>query len=65
MVNYKAHNAKTFDPYAEPKIGNPAIAALNSKILAVLDRYNKQHISVSQVDIIAHSMGGLIARGLY
>jgi len=30
-----------------------------------LDRYNKQqHISASQVDIIAHSMGGLIARGL-
>jgi pimeloyl-ACP methyl ester carboxylesterase len=64
-VDYKEHNAKTFDPCAEPEIGNPAIAALKSRILEVLDRYNKQqHISASQVDIIAHSMGGLIARGL-
>ena len=63
-VDYKEHNAKTFDPYAEPEIGNPAIAALKSRILEVLDRCNKQHISVSKVDIIAHSMGGLIARGL-
>jgi triacylglycerol esterase/lipase EstA (alpha/beta hydrolase family) len=63
-VDYKEHNAKTFDPCAEPEIGNPAIAALKSRILEVLDRYNKQHISVSKVDIIAHSMGGLIARGL-
>jgi pimeloyl-ACP methyl ester carboxylesterase len=64
-VDYKEHNAKTFDPCAEPEIGNPAIAALKSRILEVLDRYNKQqHISASQVDIVAHSMGGLIARGL-
>jgi pimeloyl-ACP methyl ester carboxylesterase len=63
-VDYREHNAKTFDPCAEPEIGNPAIAALKSRILEVLDRYNKQHISVSKVDIIAHSMGGLIARGL-
>ena len=64
-VDYREHNAKTFDPYVEPEIGNPAIAALKSRIPEVLDRYNKQqHISASQVDIIAHSMGGLIARGL-
>lgn len=49
-------------PPAEPEIGNQAIAALKSMILEVLDRYNKQHISVSQV--VAHSMGGLVARGL-
>jgi triacylglycerol esterase/lipase EstA (alpha/beta hydrolase family) len=64
MVDYRKHNAKTFDPCAEPEIGNPAIAALKSRILEVLDRYNKQQISASQVDIVAHSMGGLIARGL-
>jgi hypothetical protein len=65
-VDYREHNAKTFDPRAEPEIGNPTIAALKSRILEVLDRYNKQqHISASQVDIVAHSMGGLIARGLW
>jgi pimeloyl-ACP methyl ester carboxylesterase len=64
-VDYREHNAKTFDPCAEPEIGNPAIAALKSRILEVLARYNKQQrVSASQVDIIAHSMGGLIARGL-
>ena len=63
-VDYREHNAKTFDPCAEPKIGNQAIAALKSRIQEVLDRYNKKYISASQVDIVAHSMGGLIARGL-
>jgi pimeloyl-ACP methyl ester carboxylesterase len=64
-VDYREHNAKTFDPCAELEIGNPAIAALKSRIQEVLDSYNKQqHISASQVDIVAHSMGGLIARGL-
>ena len=63
-VDYKEHNAKTFHPHAQPEVGNPAIGALKSRILEVLDTYNKQRISVSKIDIIAHSMGGLIARGL-
>jgi triacylglycerol esterase/lipase EstA (alpha/beta hydrolase family) len=64
MVDYKDYNDKTFDPKAEPKIGNQAIAALKSSIQKVLEEHNKKYISASQVDIIAHSMGGLIARGL-
>jgi pimeloyl-ACP methyl ester carboxylesterase len=64
MVDYEEHNAKTFDPNAEPKIGNQAIAALKSSIQKVLEEHNKKYISAYQVDIIAHSMGGLIARGL-
>ena len=63
-VDYKDYNDKTFNPNAEPKIGNQAIAALKSKIQEVLEEQNKKYISVSQVDIVAHSMGGLIARGL-
>jgi triacylglycerol esterase/lipase EstA (alpha/beta hydrolase family) len=63
-VDYVKHNAETFDPNAEPKIGNQAIAALKSRIQEVLEGYNKKYISSSQVDIVAHSMGGLIARGL-
>jgi pimeloyl-ACP methyl ester carboxylesterase len=64
LVDYAKHNAKTFDPNAEPTIGNQAIAALKSKIQEVLEGHNKKYISASQVDIVAHSMGGLIARGL-
>lgn len=64
MVNYKDYNDKTFDPNDEPKIGNQAIAALKSSIQKLLKEYHNKNISVSQVDIVAHSMGGLIARGL-
>ncbi len=63
-VDYEDYNDKTFDPNAEPKIGNQAIAELKSSIQKVLEEYNKKNISASQVDIVAHSMGGLIARGL-
>ena len=34
------------------------------RIQEVLEGHNKKYISASQVDIVAHSMGGLIARGL-
>jgi len=64
MADYEKYNDRTFDPNDEPKIGNQAIAALKSKIQEVLEEYNKKNISASQVDIVAHSMGGLIARGL-
>ena len=63
-VDYEKHNAETFDPNDDPKIGNQAIAALKSSIQEVLEGCNKKNISASQVDIVAHSMGGLIARGL-
>ena len=51
-VDYIKHNAETFDPKAERKIGNQAIAALKSRILKVLEGYNKKYISASQVDIV-------------
>ena len=63
-VDYEKYNAETFDPNDDPKIGNQAIAALKSSSQEVLEGCNKKYISASQVDIIAHSMGGLIARGL-
>ncbi|HKR72937.1 MAG TPA: hypothetical protein VJR94_02380 [Candidatus Nitrosocosmicus sp.] len=64
MVDYQDYNDKTFDPNAEPEIGNQAIAALKSSIQKLLKEYHNKNISASQVDIVAHSMGGLIARGL-
>ena len=51
-VDYIKHNAETFDPKAERKIGNQAIVALKSRILKVLEGYNKKYISASQVDIV-------------
>jgi pimeloyl-ACP methyl ester carboxylesterase len=62
-VDYRHHNAKTFDPCADENAGNHGIAALKQKIYKVLEGYHNQSIAVSQVDIVAHSMGGLIARG--
>lgn len=64
MVDYFKHSAESFDPNAKPKIGNQAISALRSRIQEVLEECNEKYISASQVDIVAHSMGGLIARGL-
>jgi pimeloyl-ACP methyl ester carboxylesterase len=62
-VDYRHHNAKTFDPYADEKTGNHGIAALKQKIYKVLEGYHNLSIAASQVDVVAHSIGGLIARG--
>jgi pimeloyl-ACP methyl ester carboxylesterase len=63
MVDYRYHNAETFDPCADEKNGNHGIAALKQKIDQVLNACHNQSIAASQVDVVAHSMGGLIARG--
>ena len=42
MVDYEDYNDRTFDPNAEPKIGNQAIAALKSSIQKVLEEHNKK-----------------------
>jgi pimeloyl-ACP methyl ester carboxylesterase len=63
-ADYSAHNAATFDPYAIPEIGNYGIDAVRNKINDTLEYYNNnKSIAASQVDVIAHSMGGLMARG--
>ncbi len=61
--DYGKHNATTFDPYANKTFGNYGINATRYAIQTALKNYHKKGTVASQVDIVAHSMGGLIARG--
>lgn len=63
FADYGRYNATTFDPYADKKIGNYGIDSVRQKINAILKDYHDNSIAASQVDILAHSMGGLMARG--
>ena len=64
FAEYPDHNSETFDPYAIPKIGNYGIDSIRNKILELLLDYRQnKSIAAAQIDIIAHSMGGLMARG--
>jgi pimeloyl-ACP methyl ester carboxylesterase len=62
-ADYAFHNAETFDPYAVSKIGNYGIESINKTISNIIKIYNLQAIADSQVDVVGHSMGGLMARG--
>jgi pimeloyl-ACP methyl ester carboxylesterase len=62
-ADYEAHNAETFHPYAIPEIGNHGIDSLRKKIAEASNSCHNQSIAAAQVDVIAHSMGGLMARG--
>ena len=63
FADYSAHNAETFDPYGIPKIGNNGIDAINKTISAILKDYHLRSIANSQVDMVGHSIGGLMVRG--
>ena len=63
VADYSSHNAETFDPYAIPKIGNHGIDSINKTISKILKEYHLRSIADSQVDLVSHSMGGLMSRG--
>jgi pimeloyl-ACP methyl ester carboxylesterase len=63
FADYEKNNSETFDPDANKTFGNYGINATRRAIHDILEEYHKYSIAASQVDIIAHSMGGLMARG--
>jgi pimeloyl-ACP methyl ester carboxylesterase len=62
FADYSDHNADTFDPYFS-NIGNYGIDSIRKQITKVIEKYSNRSIAASQVDVVAHSMGGLMARG--
>ncbi len=64
FADYSAHNAETFDPYNISEIGNHGINSIRKAITQVNEEYSNKSLAATQVDVIAHSMGGLMARGL-
>ena len=63
LADYGKYNATTFDPFNITKIGNHGIDSIRIIAKDVLKKYNDKGIAASQVDIVAHSIGGLMARG--
>ena len=62
FADYEEHNSETFDP-RDKVFGNYGIDSIRNTIHKILEEYHYFLIAASQVDIIAHSMGGLMARG--
>jgi hypothetical protein len=58
FADYEENNSETFDP-CDKVFGNYGINSIRKAIHDILGQYNDFSIAASQVDIVAHSMGGL------
>src|SRR6476620_7682035 len=63
FANYSKYNAETFDPILIGNKGNYGIDSIRNITKETLQKYHDKGIAASQVDVVAHSMGGLMARG--
>jgi len=62
FADYEEHNSNTFDP-CDKVFGNYGINSIRNTVRSIIGEYHYFSIAASQVDIVAHSMGGLMARG--
>ena len=60
-ADYREASAKSFDP---TRPGNLGILAVKGAIGRALTAYRQRGIAVSRVDVVGHSMGGLMTRGV-
>jgi len=58
LVDYSADNAGSFDPTT----GSTPINSLANTALNAIISYHRHRIAATQVDVVGHSMGGLVAR---
>ncbi len=61
LADYSTASSATFDPTANSK---PGITSVRLSILDALSDYHTQSIACAQADVVGHSMGGLMTRGL-
>lgn len=60
MADYSLHSAETFNPLSPTSIhGRTAVA---DAVKSALQAYRSQRIAVAKVDIVGHSLGGLMSR---
>lgn len=61
FADYSMHAAESYDPELPLNMNKP-VAALVKTIKAIQQAYRNRSIAITQVDIVAHSMGGLVTR---
>lgn len=63
LANYGKYNATTFDPISINNKGNYGVDSIRNITKDTLQKYHDNGIAASQVDVVGHSMGGLMSRG--
>jgi pimeloyl-ACP methyl ester carboxylesterase len=59
IVDYSRNSDQTFNPNKT----SPPIDALQGALRSVRDSYRHDGVAITQVDVVGHSMGGLVTRG--